>query len=493
MASAATVSRRHFTAVGFVVVMVLAASLRFATLGTQSVWTDEGNTLLWLHGSFGHMLSAVAHNESSPPLYFCIAWLWTRVFGDWIVALRALSAVFGCATVAVGFWGARRICGARVATILGLLMATSAMLIWYSQEARQYALLLLLCTVSLVLWARVLMCRQDRAIVWWAAVSGLAVATHYFAVFIVLPEAAILLLRAPRNRNAVVAAAILAAFFAVVTPFAIYQRNTTNISWIAQSGSLISRVRGVEGTLLVEGGAGVPHAWWLGRLVVVAAFALVLWRGTPRSRRIAGSALALAAGVVVLATVAALVGFDYVLPRHLLPAYLPFAAALAVALGNARAGVPGLLVAMVCAAVGLAVTFSINGDVAYQREDVRDAVHALDGPRPDRIVVLQRPDDYLLENGGWGAFQYYAPWLRSMSGAALSVTEVDVIDEGVRQADIRATLVKLMRMGFRLRRTYAQQVFVTYRLVARRAIVVTREALRRDGRFFGASPVLLIE
>jgi uncharacterized membrane protein len=147
------------------------------------------------------MLSAVANNESSPPLYFCVAWLWAKIFGDWIVALRALSAVFGCATVAVAYWGAKRICGLRVAAVLGLLITTSATLLWYSQEGRQYALLLLPCTLSLILWARVVLLREDRPIVWWTLASGLALTTHYFAVFIVAPEAAVLLFRARRTRS----------------------------------------------------------------------------------------------------------------------------------------------------------------------------------------------------------------------------------------------------------------------------------------------------
>jgi mannosyltransferase len=487
------VLRQHISGVTLILTLVLAALLRFPTLGTQSLWTDEGNTVAWLHGSFGHMLSAVANNESSPPLYFCVAWLWAKIFGDWIVALRALSAVLGCATVAVAFCGAKRLYGMRVAAILGLLVATSATFIWYSQEARQYALLVLLCTLSLILWARVVVLREDRPVVWWAVVSGLALATHYFAAFIVLPEAAVLLVRAPRTRNSIVAAATLAAFVAAIIPFALYQRSTTNISWIAGAGSLLSRLRSTEGFLLVNGGAGIPHAWWLGRLFVVAALALVLWRGTAGERRTAASLAALAAAVVALAVLAALAGFDYVLPRHLLVVYVPLVAAIAIALGSARAGSLGLLVAVAGAALGVAVTLSINGNIAYQREDVRDVARALGAPSPDRVVILQRPADYLLQDGGAPTFQYYAASLRYMPGGADTVDEIDVIDEDVPPAYVRTTLSRLTHLGFHLSRHQRRQKFVTYGLVAPQAIVLTRDALLRAARFAGADPLLLVQ
>ncbi len=485
--------RRHISGVTLTLTLVLAALLRFPTLGSQSMWTDEGNTVAWLHGSFTHMLSLVANNESSPPLYFCVAWLWAKLFGDWIVALRALSAVFGCATVAVAFCGAKRLWGIRVAAVLGLLVATSATLTWYSQEARQYALLVLLCTVSLFVWKRVVASRNDRLLVWWAVISGLALATHYFAAFIVLPEAVVLLLRVPRTRKAFAAAVTLLAFVAAVTPFALYQRSTTNVSWIAGTASLLFRLRSSEGFLLVNGGAGIPHAWWLGRAFVLAAFALVAWRGSAGERRTTAVLAALAAAVVALAILAALVGFDYVLPRHLLVVYVPLVAAVAVALGGARVGRLGLLVAAAGAAVGVAVTLSIDGNLAYQREDVRDVVRALGPPSPTRVVILERAADYLLEDRGVPTFQYYAPSLRYMPGGTDTADRIDVIAEAVPRPEVLATLSRLTRLGFRVSRETGRQAFVTYELVAPHAIVVTRDALLRAARFGGADPVLLVQ
>jgi hypothetical protein len=381
----------------------------------------------------------------------------------------------------------------RVAAVVGLLTATSAPLIWYSQEARQYALLLLLCTLSLILWAGIVVSREDRRIVWWALVSGLAFATHYFAALIVFPEAVVLLFRVPRTRRSVVAAAVLIAFVAAIVPLALYQRSTTNVAWVAATGSLLSRLRATEGLLLVNGGAGISHAWWLGRLFIIAALALVVWRGTAGERRAVATAVALALAVIALAVLVAVAGFDYVLPRHMLVVEAPLIAALAVALGSARVGTPGLVVAAAGAVLGVAVTLSVNGNLAYQREDVRDVARAFGAGTPDRVIALQRSADYLLADGGIPAFRYYDPSLRRLSGGVHTVEEVDVIDEEIAPAARNATLSRLARLGFRLRNYDKRQDFTIYQLVAPHAIAVSRGALLRGASFGGDDPILLVQ
>ncbi|MGZ4226634.1 MAG: hypothetical protein ACXVTC_10365 [Solirubrobacteraceae bacterium] len=53
---------------------LLGAALRFARLGAQGFWFDEGNTALLVHLSPGRMLGLIPQSESTPPLYYCVAW-----------------------------------------------------------------------------------------------------------------------------------------------------------------------------------------------------------------------------------------------------------------------------------------------------------------------------------------------------------------------------------------------------------------------------------
>src|SRR6478672_7541759 len=59
---------------------LLAAVLRFATLGVQAYHHDEIVTASRvLRGSFFHAMDAVGFSESAPPLYYALAWVWTQV------------------------------------------------------------------------------------------------------------------------------------------------------------------------------------------------------------------------------------------------------------------------------------------------------------------------------------------------------------------------------------------------------------------------------
>ena len=80
--------------------LLLAAALRFSTLGLQSFWYDEAFTPVHvLHTSLGATLRSVVHTENTPPLWYVLIWAWSRVFGTGAVSLRLPSAMFGVATV----------------------------------------------------------------------------------------------------------------------------------------------------------------------------------------------------------------------------------------------------------------------------------------------------------------------------------------------------------------------------------------------------------
>ena len=59
----------------------LAAVLRFATLDAQSFWFDEAVTVHLLQLDLGEMLERIPDSESTPPLYYLLAWLWSKAFG----------------------------------------------------------------------------------------------------------------------------------------------------------------------------------------------------------------------------------------------------------------------------------------------------------------------------------------------------------------------------------------------------------------------------
>src|SRR3954470_833450 len=118
-----------------VALTALAAALRFPTLGVQSYWADEAITARLLDQGLRHMVDAIPASESTPPLYYVLAWLWTRVFGLGEAGLRSLSAVFGTLLVPVAYVLGARIASVRAGLATAALVAVNPLLWWYSQEA----------------------------------------------------------------------------------------------------------------------------------------------------------------------------------------------------------------------------------------------------------------------------------------------------------------------------------------------------------------------
>ena len=202
---------------GLAGVVVLGAVLRFAELGTRSFWRDEAVSVLLTRMRFGDMLATIPETEGTPPLFYVLAWGWTRIFGDAEAGLRSLPALAGTVTIPVAYAIATRLAGRRAGLATALLTAVSPLLVWHSQDARAYALLVLLGALSFLacLAAREALLEDAELgaagrgkavtspLALWAVASALAVATHYFALFLVVAEALWLLFAgAPVRRPA---------------------------------------------------------------------------------------------------------------------------------------------------------------------------------------------------------------------------------------------------------------------------------------------------
>ena len=215
--------------------------MRFATLPARSYWIDEAATVVVLRRSFGSMLSAIADREGAPPLYYVLAWLWTRVFGLGEAGLRSLSAVLGTAAILVAYAVARRLASRRAGLAAAAVAAVSPFLVWLSQDGRTYVLAVLLGGLSFLAFLRALEAPSRRTLAEWALASSLAMATHYFAVFLVAAEAVWLLREHPeaRRARAVLAAPLLTG--AALVPLAVAQSGRGG-AFIHGSASLPTRV-----------------------------------------------------------------------------------------------------------------------------------------------------------------------------------------------------------------------------------------------------------
>ena len=277
--------------------------------------------------------------------------------------------------------------------ILAALIAVNPMLIWYSQEARSYALLVFFGALAMFFFVRVLDTGRGRDLAWWALASALALCSHDFAVFAVAIEA-LWLLVALRARWRVVLPAVAAAGAAglALLPLANAQTNPTHIGWIENSPLAerfwetgVSFLVGETGHVIAE--APRERYALVPIVLVAAALLLVAARGSRRERRGLGLGLVLGLGVLASTAVAALIGKDYVVERNLLPALVPLLAVVAIGFATAAARRLGALLAVALCAYWLAFDAHVTQTPNLQRPDFRTVTDALGPPGGRRAIV----------------------------------------------------------------------------------------------------------
>jgi mannosyltransferase len=404
-------------------VLGVAVVLRFSTLGLQSYWSDEAVTVDLVRRSLGQMLSAIPNGERTPPIYYVVAWLWSQVFGTSEVGLRSLSAAFGTLTVLLAYVIARRIAGERAGLIAGSLSAVGPILVWYSQEARSYELLVFLCAASVWLWLRAKETPSTARILTWATVACLAIATHYFASFIVLFEVVSLLSGLERSRVLWAALAIMAIVQAALVPLAVHQaRAHEGPSDYITATSLPSRIIAVPKRFLL-GEHGAPGATALFAVVLVGLLGIAAWlfvtRVGPESRRRAAPLIVLAVAAAALPLALALVGVDFFAYRNLLAVWVLLAIVAAIAL-SPRSSRLAALAAAGLVAVFLTLTVAVDVTPGLQRADWRFSPTALGHPTWARLIVIT-------PNFEADPFRIYIPSARFFSGRRIVVREVDLV------------------------------------------------------------------
>lgn len=166
-----------------VVVLLFALCLRLLLLGSKSLWLDEawglsvtkaGQKALWAGTSENH----------HPPLFHLLSGYWIKL-GESEFKLRLLSVIFGAASVLLIYQLGKDIGGKKVALSGAWLSALSPLLIWYSQEARSYSLLIFMGLAVTVASVKLFL-RPNLG--WWllfVVVMTAALYTHYAAFFLI--------------------------------------------------------------------------------------------------------------------------------------------------------------------------------------------------------------------------------------------------------------------------------------------------------------------
>jgi mannosyltransferase len=499
--------------------LVLAAALRFSTLGLQSFWYDEAFTPVHvLHASLGATLHGVVHTENTPPLWYVLIWAWSRVFGTGAIALRLPSAAFGVATVAVAWAIGRELTGRRATAIAAAaFVAVNPLFVWYSQEARAYGLFVLTSALAMLCFLRARQEPTPRRLAAFAAAASLALLSHYFAAFLLAPMIVILLFprrlpwlgeeppaegagtsgRATRaktgtdRRSASAGGACLPALVACAVPVLVglallplaSAQGGHGAQWIGE-WALSKRLQAIPQYYLTGySGASLGHGIeLLVALPILAGLGYGLWSVLePREERGALIALAIAACGVLLPIVLVVFGADYLAPRNLVAAMIPVSALIAVVVTARRAGRVGTALAALIAVAGLAITIDVDLSPRLQRGDWRGVAKVLRGaptggsaqasggsPGGERVITT-------VELGA-APLEYYLPPLHNLAeGTRVIVSEID--ETGY--APLRSSAGSPPAPGFHLLSRDDVNGLIVYRFVSPAPHAVSEATLRR--------------
>lgn len=144
-----------------------AAGLRCYHLAAKGLWADEIFTALYAgpHNNLATVIhNAVSTPLPSPPLWFLVTHLFTKLIGSSEEILRLPSALAGTLCIPAIYALGKTLFNRRVGLAGATLLAVSPLHIHFSQEARAYAAVVLFSLVACFFFYRGLTRRRWR---WW--------------------------------------------------------------------------------------------------------------------------------------------------------------------------------------------------------------------------------------------------------------------------------------------------------------------------------------
>ncbi len=336
----------------------------------------------WMAGRFDSLAAFEQEFFTNPSIHY--------------LAGRFFSVVCGVVTL-VATWGlARRMFGAVAGLSAAALLAVAPLAVrdaHYVKHDVPVTLLIVLVHLALAIGV------QARVKRWWwiaGALAGLALSTHYYAVFVLVPLVCIVSMpmepgepaRARMNRTVAILLVAGGAFLAA-SPFLIVEAGTAYRDMVANREIVVDRAT-------TTGGAFASLSFYLS------------WLGSDASGRIA-AALALGGALLAVRTGYVRVVLTLVFPavfilsmantvpasRYLNPV-LPFLAVLGgavvagVAVGDRRRqGLAVLVLAAACVDAGL---MSLRADLFFRQDDTRtQALTWFETHVPEGASVLIQP------------------------------------------------------------------------------------------------------
>lgn len=344
------------------VAVVVLAGIAFRLYTSSDLWLDEALSVNIARLPLGDLFEQLRH-DGHPPLYYLLLHGWMEVFGEGDVAVRALSGVFGVATLPLVWIAGRRYGGRSTAVAALILLATSPFAIRYATETRMYAMAMFLVLAGWILVRASLDRPTPTRLAGVALVSGLLALTHYWSFYLLAATAVLLLWHWRRGTatalRVVLALAAGAIVFLPWLPSFLEQAGSTGTPW--------GRPERPTNVLAISfsdwGGGANGEAQLLGLSLTLLVLLALLGRAVDDRRieldllgrsRAAGEAFVVAAtlGLAVLAGYATASAFASRYTALIFPLVVLLAALGTQALGDRRVRAAALVLLALLGGIG---------------------------------------------------------------------------------------------------------------------------------------------
>lgn len=163
--------------------------LKIFFISSRDIAMDEPFTIFFAQMDTGEIFSMLK-TENNPPLHFLIMHFWIKLFGIDPFSVRFLSVVFSSFTATIIFLTGRKFFSVQAALLAASIYTLSVMNIYFSHEARVYALFVMLSSLSLYFFLSLIKSPDKKSTLFLLFIINLLIIySHYFGFFIIITQA----------------------------------------------------------------------------------------------------------------------------------------------------------------------------------------------------------------------------------------------------------------------------------------------------------------
>lgn len=378
-------------------ILCVGAFLRLTGLRQQSLWFDEADIVVRAQRPLRDVLTTFVAEGENGPLYNIMLALWVRVAGISEIAVRFPSAIAGILAIPLIYLLGRRLIGPNAGLFAAGLLAISPYHVWYSQEAKMYAIVVLLALASTFALTEA---QRRNTWPWWAGytiVTTLLFYTHVATVLVFVAQVLWVLVTRDdwegRWKGLLLSAGALTLPYIPIAAWALKVVGGGVATWQPDVGILEAfKIFGVKFAVNRADADLEARAAILFALLAIAGCAWLLKAHDRRSAGLLLTALTLVPiiGLYLVSLRNSVFSDRYIIVA--LPAYLLLvAAALTGLLRSRRLWPAGILLATLAVASAWAPLQEVNRSEGAEKEDWRSAYADVARRAEPGDVILLHP------------------------------------------------------------------------------------------------------